>query len=59
MIFSASNLIFLFLTKRSQPTKGFYKSLKQGLYVDTQDDLFVQCVSPRVYSGIRSFDKNH
>ena len=47
MTFSASSLIFLFPIERAQPTKGVYKSLKQRVYVGTQDDSFVQCLSPK------------
>jgi hypothetical protein len=30
-----------------------YKSLKRRIYVDTQDDSFVQCVSPKHYKRRR------
>ncbi|NJL63328.1 MAG: hypothetical protein HC903_17715 [Methylacidiphilales bacterium] len=46
MVFSPLTLIFRFPTKRSQLTKWVCKSLKQRIYVNTQDNSFVQCVSP-------------
>jgi hypothetical protein len=53
MGFQALSLIFLFRTMQSlrdevvrSQQKVIFKSLERRIYVDTQDDSFVQCVSP-------------
>jgi hypothetical protein len=57
MIKSASSLIFLFPTKRSQLRRVIDKRLKRRIFVDTQYSSFVQCVSPKgqPFGGVMYF----